>query len=311
MKSKFSLIIFSSVFYFHPFTLATEPNLPSSPESSIEDEGVAVQPEKTKTGATGASRTTSVKAKNNPQSASSGKIKKPKKTGFLPICKMCFWVGGGGDYLLFNQKSLTHSKTIKYSSFGAPSLWADLRFKIYGPVGFRAEYQSQATGEIKADTIVLDSSKINWAITTVGFDYKFKQFFQFFGRPLIPSFLLAYQKHSMPFIFPIDDTHFNVKQFDFTTLSAGLYFDIFLAKSWYLLWTNRIQYPLTESKNISVHSGLSFDGTIGASYITPSGLVLALYWGGQYHSYKYKAQGDEGSYILMTSKLNALLGYYY
>jgi hypothetical protein len=278
------IVLTITVFTFNLFALA-------------DDSTMSTLPEKAKTGI---SRT------DYPKGSKKKVINK-----LIQTCRYCFLIGGGGDYLSFNQQSETYGKTIHYSSFGAPSLWADFRFKIFGPLGLRAEYQSQATGKIKSDTILLDSNRIYWTIATLGFDYKLKQFFRVYQRPVITSLLIAYQQHSMPFIFPVDDAHYNVRQFDFKTLSSGLYFDILVSKKWYLLWTNRLQVPIENSKHIKVHSGLSFDGAVGVAYHTNSGMVTSLYWGGQYHNYKYQTETDNGSYTLLTSKVNLLFGFFY
>jgi hypothetical protein len=97
----------------------------------------------------------------------------------------------------------------------------------------------------------------------------------------------------------------------FNTLSVGGYFDILRSESWHFFLTNRLQVPVQSQTDIQVQQGVSFDGTIGAVYHFNKNVAWAIYWGGQYHSLKYKIETQEANYVLGTSKINTLIGFYF
>lgn len=226
-------------------------------------------------------------------------------------CSNCFWLGGGAHYLMFQQKAPKNLEPIDYQSFGAPSIWSQFRFKLLGGLGFTGEYQSQSGADLKTKTLNLKNTKINWTYTTVGFDYRFHQRFNIFGKPVLPRLLFAYQMHSMPFLKQQTDGSFSIEPLQFNTLSVGGYFDIQSSAKWHFFLTNRLQVPIQSQTKIQVQQGLSFDGTLGAIYHFNANVAWAFFWGGQYHGLKYKTEQDEGNYTLLTSKINTLVGFYF
>lgn len=225
-------------------------------------------------------------------------------------CNYCLWVGAGGQYLIFQQKPPQDIAPIDYREMGFPSAWIEARGKIWKSLGARIEFQTHQGPDVKSQSLKLLSNKVSWTYTTVGLDYQLNKIFNFLSHSWRPRFLVALQSHSMPFLLK-SGSDFTVSAFKFNSLSAGVYLDIYESKNLQFMWTNRLQLPMPSGGEIKVKSGLSFDGAIGAIYFLSRDLTVSGFWGGQYHSLNYTIDGSQGKYLLVTSKVSALLGIYF
>lgn len=233
---------------------------------------------------------------------------KPKFTK-KSIAESYLWLGRGPYYLIYQQNSKLNNAPVDYAAMAAPSVWLDFRQRLISNIGVRFEYLSQSGSKAKSES--LSNNIINWSYSTFGFDYLLNKTFKVGEYFLQPSYIIAYQSHSMPFLKSIDSNSYTIDSIKFSSLSMGYYLSFKYSEFGSFFITNRLQFPVASSSELKVASGFSFDGMLGMSYDVTSILAASVYWGGQYHKLKYNYGNDSGDYVLFSSKLNFLIGVYW
>lgn len=224
------------------------------------------------------------------------------------IPESSIWLGAGFYYLVYQQKTETTNVPVDYRGFSAPSLWLDFRQKLYKNFGLRLEYLSQSGSKAKSESLILEKKDISWSYSTIGFDYLWNRTFKWGDYFLQPSYLFAYQTHTMPFLKQNTSNKYSIESIKFSSLSLGYFLSMKYSPTSSFFITNRLQAPVSSGTDIKVNSGVSFDGAIGYNYQLASNWATAVFWGGQYHRLKYKYLDEVGDYVLLTSKLNVLIG---
>lgn len=222
------------------------------------------------------------------------------------LCNKCFNFGAGLNYLNYQQTPPDGLDPINYSVFTPLPLSFEARWAINKKNGIRLEYHKQSGPAIESDTITLEKSAVGWSYLTLGADNILKDNGKLLGLSYSNGFLYGLQFHSIPFLNTSDSTTYSIEPFNLISLGAGGFTGIRMEQS-ELIFLMRLQLALTGQGEVKLKSGLSFDGAL--SYIRDSGknYYWGLYWGGQYHSYKYEL-GSEGTYSLVVSKIEGRWG---
>jgi hypothetical protein len=106
-----------------------------------------------------------------------------------------------------------------------------------------------------------------------------------------------------------EQSNYIVSNFEFNSASLGVHFDLYKTKYIQFILSNRLQIPVSSSKDVKIKSGFSFDGVIGLVYFLSPEFASSVSWGGQYHRFDYNIDGSDAKYSLFISKINILLGY--
>jgi hypothetical protein len=226
----------------------------------------------------------------------------------LYLCQKCLTLGAGINYLNYQQTAFDDLDPINYSVFTTLPLSLESRIGINRRNAFRFEYHRQSANPIKAENINLQSPNINWSYMAIGGDSILVSNGKLFGISYSNGFMYGVQLHMVPFLRPVSGTEYTIGNFNLLSLGGGGFTGIRIHDTEVIVMM-RMQVALSGQGDVKIKNGLSFDGSI--SYlkdISIQNMFWGLYWGGQYHSYKYELEGT-GTYSLILSKIEGRFGY--
>lgn len=236
---------------------------------------------------------------------------KAKKSWEIPsACNRCFRVYSGFTYLFYSQKPPKNLQEVEYKNFTAPSYLVEGVYRFLPGWRARLEYVSHSPAELKSNSVDFQNNQISWSYLGLGADWNFAKPFAFLGFAWVPRAYFAYQMHSLPYISEVNGVY-TVSSEKVDTFSAGFHFDIGVrGKSYNYFWSGRMQTPVNSGGKLKwAGGGLGFEGAIGMAKKINESWSWNVFWGGQYHQYKYTVGDVSADYKIGNSQINIGLGY--
>lgn len=228
---------------------------------------------------------------------------------FKTDCKYCIWIGAGASFLGYKQDPPQDIKEVSYGAIGMPALSFRTNVRLTKDWRVRFAYHSLVGPDLDSTDVVILNKKIAWQHMGLEVDYRALRPFRLLGLKFDPAILVGVQMQDMPFLMQTTGSQFSIESLKFNTASIGGMFFINNHKRMYYELYMRGQIPISSTGDVELRSGLAFDGSIGLIYRLSDSFRLGVFWGGQYHGYKYTINAENGSYSLLSSKLDLSLGY--
>ncbi|MCB9025557.1 MAG: hypothetical protein H6625_04500 [Bdellovibrionaceae bacterium] len=224
-------------------------------------------------------------------------------------CRYCIWLGAGFAYLAYQQDPPQDIKNVEYGAFGFPALSLRVRVKLLKDWNLRFAYHRLTGPELSSGDVTITDKSISWQHMGLEVDYRAISSFRLLGIKFDPALLVGVQNQDLPFLIQTSTNVFTIDSFKFNTASLGGMFFLNSHKIWYYEIFMRLQMAMSSSGDIKLSSGFAFDGSLGAIYRLGENIRLGMFWGGQYHTYKYEINAAPGAYSLLNSKIDLSLGY--
>lgn len=247
----------------------------------------------------------------NEEISAERKTGKKRPSWVMPSsCNKCLRVYSGFTYLFYTQAPPKNLKEVEYKNFTAPSYLVEGVYSLLPGWRARLEYVSHSPVELKSSSVNIKNDLISWSYLGIGADWNVAKPFSLFGFGWIPRLYFAYQMHSLPYLYEVDGGY-TISSEKVDTFSAGFHFDIgSRGKSYNYFWSGRLQTPVNSGGKLKWESGgLGFEGAVGVAKQINKSWSWNIFWGGQYHQYKYTTGDSSADYKIGNSQINIGLGY--
>ena len=220
-------------------------------------------------------------------------------------------VGGGANYLDFEQRSDDGFVDLNFELFSGPAIFAALQYQASEKWLFDLQVKS-LTGEIDDGTLTLSDRDLSWQSTTLDVIY-FVDVWNtgFFGTNPKTGVLLGAQYHEISVLDRESPTAFSIDTRKLSALSLGFYRHERLSPKWTLEYWMRFQPPVSNPSDDRYNLSFSFDGSVALIRYINEAFSLGLYSYGQYQDAEIKYQDNflssekEGDIGFLHSNLEA------
>lgn len=217
----------------------------------------------------------------------------------------------GVGFINYKQDPPENLKAVDYGSITLPNFSLRGQYLLNPKWALRGDYHRQSGDDLAStsSSVTISNTNVVWSHMGVEAEYLAFNTKNWWGIEFDPSWLLGIQYQDMPFVRATVSPNYTIDSFKFASLSLGALAMINPTRRWQFETFVRFQLALAGAGDVKLSSGFSFDGSVGVLYHWMKNWKWGAFWNGQYHSYKYKLSGSEGSYSLLSSKVDLTLGY--
>lgn len=194
-------------------------------------------------------------------------------------------VGGGFNFIRYQQKSEDKTIDANFSMYHGPSLFLSFDVAASKKLFFDLQVKS-LSGNVDDGTLTLRRRNLVWKSISLDSIYMPRSLdFDFFGKHGHTGLLLGGQYHVVSILNREQTTVFSYDTKEIGLFSLGLYRHEELSPKWSMVYYMRIQPPTHNFLDDDIQIKFSFDGSVGLIRQFNDAFGIGLYSYGQYQSY--------------------------
>lgn len=222
------------------------------------------------------------------------------------------WVGSGMNFI--DVQTASNRAEISYQNMKGPSFFAEGGYLSKSRWGGIFGYK-RTPGEVQIQNVTINNAEFVWDTFSLEAIYGLPYVGTLFKKTLNWGLRLGFQHHSFPFLYIETGRVVNNSRSEMLAGSAGFFMET--SGRWKQHLHMRYQHPLTAAtdggNSFEITPKISFDGSVGTSYMLTERFKTGLFWYGQWHNYDFVYQSrtldTTGSQSLFYSNMEFRLGY--